>query len=110
MTVIEHAMAHAPLRPSYPGSPGRYGGRHHRRHPPYHRGRQSFYVVEERPTYAVQKSPWYYPTRWRYPTWYPPRWYSSQFYEGFQSERNMSCGILAVLCLLIMIGYISKNK
>ena len=33
MTVIEHAMAHAPLRPSYPGSPGRYGGRHYRRHP-----------------------------------------------------------------------------
>ena len=113
MTVIEHAMAHAPLRPSYPGSPGRYGGRrhwrHHRRHP-YHRGGQSFYVVEERPTYAVQRSPWYYPTRWNYPTWYPPRWYSSWFYEGFQTERNMGCGILAVLCLLILIGYFSKKK
>jgi hypothetical protein len=114
MTVIEHAQAHAPLKPSYPGSYGRYGGRHPRRpfrrrhydrryydRRPYYR-QQPIYVVQETPrTYNVPVSHW-----WGYPS----SWYHSLFYEGFQMERNMNCAMLSVLCLLILIGYCSKKK
>ena len=110
MDIVEHAEAHSPLEPSYPGSLGHYGGRHHWRRRHWRRGRRPIYVVEESPTYAVPTSHWRYPSRWNYPQWYPSRWYSSWFQEHFQSERNMSCGILAVLCLLILIGYFSKKK
>ena len=110
MTLVEHADAHSPLEPSYPGSRGPYGGRHHWRRHYWRRGRRPIYVVEETPTYAVPTSYWQYPSRWSYPLWYPSRWYSSWFYEHFQNERNMNCGILAVLCLLILMGYFSKNK
>ena len=114
--IVEHARAHSPLKPSYPGSRGRYGGTHHRsryyRRPyrspyyrsPYHRsqyyGQQPVYVIQEQPTYNVPVSHWWYPN-----SWYPPSW----FHEGFQVERNMNCSILSILCLLILVGYYSKK-
>lgn len=85
-----------PLEPSYPGRRRR-------------RRDNLIYVVEERPTYVVQKNRWYYPSYWRYSNWwYPRRWYSHWFYEGFQNERNMNCSMLIVLLLILLVVYFSK--
>jgi hypothetical protein len=116
MVLTEHARAHSPLKPSYPGSRGRYGGTHHRRRyyrqpyrqphrSPYYR-QQPIYVIQEQPSYNVPVSHWWYPNSWNTSNWYPSSW----FHEGFQMERNMNCSMLSILCLLILIGYCSKNK
>ena len=105
MVVTEHHTdihrGPKPLKPSYPGSRGPYGGRHPRR--PYgrypyrrHYYHQPIYVVQE-PTTTV--------SHW----WYPSTWYHSLFHEGFQNERNMNCGMLFVLCLIILVC-LRKNK
>lgn len=110
MTIEHHKDFHkgpTPLRPSYPGQDRRFGGkrpywRRRFRYPyqrsPYqtHYYTQPVYVVKEVPT----SSHW----------WYPSTWYHSFFHEGFENERNMNCGMLSVLCLIILVGYFSKNK
>ena len=109
MKLIEHARAHSPLKPSYPGSYGRYGGRHPRRfwRRPYgrrHYDRRHYY--RQQPVYVIQETPSVPVSHW----WYPSTWYHSLFYEGFQNERNMNCAMLSVLSLLILIAYCSKKK
>ena len=119
MGLIEHAQAHAPLEGSnegrynrhYPRGPfgrGYYNRRHYnrrhynRRHydrRPYYR-QQPIYVVQETPTTYTVSNWWEYPYSW----------YHSMFYEGFQTERNMNCAMLSILCLLILVGYCSKKK
>ena len=103
-----------PLEPSYPGQDRRYGGnrRYWRnrffRHPyfryPYFRYPEYRRRYYQQPVYVVKEVP--RESHW----WYPSTWYHSLFYEGFQNERNMNCGMLLVLCLIILVSYFSKTR